>query len=742
MPAISSIFLSLALVLAVIIGPQTRAWTWGPSMLCLGIAVTAAMPSLLRRPRPTGNFHVLAWGALVVGWFAWRAWISPVHELGMADLMLLASAVSSFVVVRSIEGNLLAERILTWSIGLLLAANVGAVALQVMDPAFTPIFRVRAAGFPSGFYAHYNEAANYLVVSCLILSAAALFGRHHLLTRILWGLIAVAALAAIYFTRSRGGILALAAGAGTFVVASLMVGYRTKAKWFGPAIISVPVLAIGVGAFLFLGWQGSQEIRSAEEGVAGIMDNNSRLLLFGIAISCIFLHPIAGGGSRSYSWESFRFFESSAHGDSVTHKPEQVHNELLQAATDYGLAGATLLSLLLGAIVIIAVVRLLFSDSREEEEKTDFWRIAGLSAFAGMFVQSCFSFVFHLVPGVILLGICLAMALRLKSPARPDGTTAKEPGVKGLLAAAGVACLVVLFPLGWKSTKVTTTLWSTYFSKIPLTTPEARAEAMTKAIEIWPSSEFHQERAAILQEYSTKTEDAESRRAKDLAIADYLEAQSLHPYDPAPAINRANLLSQMLEDTQAEEAYDLAIHLQHGMEPAYRARFSLATHLMRKAIRLFSVEDPGPSLSVMENCAAQMERAAKEMHWVTADMLAPRVSVQESLGAAREANGDYPGALIAYDTATRLTHGNHVHYRVGLLYGKLAANAWNARKPGEALGYFISAKFHINLSNSNPQGVTPSQRVEYLAYLDQTIAYLQGAKIQPIAPPKIQDLKN
>ena len=33
-------------------------------------------------------------------------------------------------------------------------------------------------------------------------------------------------------------------------------------------------------------------------------------------------------------------------------------------------------------------------------------------------------------------------------------------------------------------------------------------------------------------------------------------------------------------------------------------------------------------------------------------------------------------------------------------------------------------------------GVTPSQRVEYLAYLDETINYLKGAKIEAAKPPE------
>ena len=90
--------------------------------------------------------------------------------------------------------------------------------------------------------------------------------------------------------------------------------------------------------------------------------------------------------------------------------------------------------------------------------------------------------------------------------------------------------------------------------------------------------------------------------------------------------------------------------------------------------------------------------------------------------------------MAAYDLAVTFSHGTRAHYRAGVLNGKLASIAWSNRLPAEAMGYFIEAKRRINLARDLPQGITPSQRIEYLAYLDQAISYLKGAKIEPIAP--------
>lgn len=695
-------------------------------MLALGVSVAAALPVFWRKGRFPGGGGLIAFGALTAAWFAWRAWISPVAALGQADLLLLAGAVGAFISIRAIEGSAPAERILIWGVALLLLANVIVVRQQVIEPSFSPVFRSRAAGFPSGFYAHYNEAANYLIASSWLLAAVALFGRQGVLTRVLWALIAIAGLAAVYFTRSRGGILGAAVGGGVFACAALAIAQRRRARWFAPALIAIPVIGLALGGFLLSGWEGSQELRRPGSGVERIMDNNCRLYFLGIAVSCIGLHPLAGGGSRSFSWESFRFFENSLQGESTASIPEQVHNEWLQAATDYGVIGAGLLTGLLGALVIAAVVRILFPESSRGPTSGDAWRLGGLAALAGMFVQSCFSFVFHLLPGAILLGICLGQLSR--ASAAPEKISPRT-GSRVLLSLAALACVALLLPMGWKGARVTRVLWRDYLSKVTLSSDESRVEALSEAIRLWPQPAFYQDRAVIFQ---AAAEGRESREAAEQAIRDYENAGRLHPYDPSPVVNRANLLSQLQRDAEAEDAYDRAIQLQGGMEPGFRGHFSLANHLLNKAIRQSGAAEPALALASMEIAAQQIEEAVERMHWVIPDMRGTRVSIHESLGAAREANGDEQGAMAAYDFAVTLDYGAKAHYRAGVLHGKMAAAAWTSRRPSEALAHFIEAKNRIGLTHELPQGVTPGQRAEYLAYLDRTIAFLKGAKIEPM----------
>ncbi|HEX7260929.1 MAG TPA: O-antigen ligase family protein, partial [Luteolibacter sp.] len=408
---------------------------------------------------------MIAFGVLVAGWFAWRAWISPVAELGQADLLLLTGVAGAFISIRAIEGNELAERMLSWGIALLLLANLVVIGKQLGDPTFTPVFESRAADkMISGFFAHYNEAANYLIASSMLVGAAAWFGRHALATRLLWILIAVAGLAGVWLTHSRGGILGAAVGCGVFAAVALMIGKRRGARWFPYALIAIPVIGLAICSFLWMGWHDAQEIRRAGSGIDQLLDNNCRLYFLGIAVSCVALHPFSGGGSRSFGWECFRFVDAKSHGDIITHNPELIHNELVQAVTDYGLIGAGLLIGLLGTLVVVSVVRILFPESSREADSGDAWRLGGLAALAGMFVQSCFSFVFHLLPGILLLGICLGKMSR--SSVNRDNSS-RWIGSKVLISAAALACVMILFPAGWKGTRVTGILWPSYFSKVP-----------------------------------------------------------------------------------------------------------------------------------------------------------------------------------------------------------------------------------------------------------------------------------
>lgn len=730
MPVVSSIFLVISLTLAVVIGPQTRPWTWGPALLALAVATLAAIPVIAWRGKFQGDFGSLVLAALTALWFAIRAWMSPVAELGQADLLLVAAAIGAFVSVRAIAGNMAAERILAWGIALLLLANLVVIGKQVFDPAYTPVFRARPTEkMISGFFAHYNETANYLIASSMMVGAAALFGKHAPTGRFLLGLTALSALAGVWFTLSRGGILGAAVAGGVFFALTMIFGKRRNSKWFAPALITVPVIGIGLGAFLLHGWLNAQDARHAGTGLDELMDNDCRLYFLGIALSCVALHPMAGGGARSFSWECFRFWDKDVQGAGGA-KPGFVHNELAQAAADYGLIGAGLLTGFVATWVITVVLRSLFEEIPNERDHRETWRIGATAALAGMLVQSCFSFVFHLLPGILLLGICLAQMSRTPDKAANSRTV----GTKLILGIAAAASLFLIIPAGWNGARVTKILWPSYFSKVAVTTSEARIEALSDAIEIWPMSTFHQERAALYQTIAAENHSGGHLQDAERAVSDYQQALLLHPHDPGIVVNLANLLSQLQRDHEAEDAFSRALELQGGMEAGFRVHFHLARHLQQKGLRLYHVNKPDEAMETLQAAVTHIEKAIElTPAWViNVEGRNLRISIHENLGTLLEAMSDPQGALQSYDFATSIPGGQRAHYLAGVLIGKQAVDAWMKRRPSEALSLFIEARKRIGQAgNQLPEGVTPSMKAGYMAYLDEKIAFLKGAKVTP-----------
>ena len=731
MSLLSSIFLVLSLVLAVTLGPQTRAWSWGPSLAALAFSLAAALPLIWKRGFARPDRGVLALGGLTAAWFAWRAATSPVAQFGTSDLLLLAAAVGTFIVTIAICGNRSAERVLHWGMALLLVASILVAGKQVADPTYAPIFSQRAdEAMVSGFYAHYNEAANYFIAAALLIGAVGLFGAHRRSTKILFTLIAIAGIACVWFTRSRGGIFGAAIGCLMLAAMALVIGKRRGSKWFAPALIAIPLIGIAVASYWFVGWEEAQRFRTdGRFGMDALFDNSCRLYFYGIALSCIGLHPLLGGGSWSFSWECFRFWDNSVQGIG-SNRPELVHNELLQSATDYGIIGALLLIGLLGMLSLIAIIRTIFDHDPRIADHRWAWRAGGLAALAGMLVQSSFSFVFHHLPGVILLGLCLGQLAWPKQTPRSSSPVAGKAFLSIIIA----ACVVFLLPLAWLGIRVTKELWPIYCQKNQPLSTDARIKALSKAIQIWPSSELHMDRAKLLHELALQSKQPESIDLATKALADYEAAEKINPNDPVFAINSAVVLSGLGQLEKAEACFERGIRLQGGMEAGFRGRYCYAAHLLRKGIALLEKGDKQNAIAALEKSKAEIEQVnAEGAGYSNGDEGRNlRVNIHELLGAAHEFNGNNAKALECYNFASSLPMGNRAHYRAGALIGRMARDAWYQRKPALALALFIEARERIAKAGAQlPNGSTATRRAELMKYFEESIKFLKAAKVVP-----------
>lgn len=733
MPAISSVFLMLATLLAVVIGTQTWAWSWGPGLLALGVAVAAALPTFWRKSRDQSDVGIILFGWLTAGWFAWRCLTSPVAEFGQSDLMLLSATVGAFITARAAAGGNSARAIFYWGTAALLAASLWVIFRQIQDPSFVPVFGGRQGEWPSGFASHYNEAANYLIAASLFLLAAAVLSSHTGWARMVWAILAVAGFAAIWFTRSRGGIFGAAVGLGIFWVLAMIVAKRRNRKWFAPALVAVPVIGITLTVFWLQGWQQAQQIRHQDATgnlISGLLDNDCRLYFLGLAMSGISSHPLWGGGSQSFSWECYRFWDPSELG-SGSSLPVFTHNELVQAANDYGLVGAGLLVGLMSGVALIAVLSILLEPVSKENDGIDAMRVGGLAVLSGMLVQSSFSFVFHHLPGCLFLGVALGhLSLRGISTGWIRRTASRT-----ILSLAALAVLLIVLPLGWKASRTTIALWPSLYSKIPLTSAEARIDSVTEALDSWPDSpSLLKTRGLWFQSALGTPAEKELVDPAQSALKDFEAALRLHPYDPGIAINRANLLSFLKRDDEAGRAYQLAIQLQGGFEAGFRAHYFFSRHLLQKGMAEFRQDAPAPAVVLFDSAVSQIEEAAKLTPGYILGLEGRdlRIRIHEALGIAQEAAGQAEAALRTYETAAALPAGNRLHYRAALLVADKANRQWLSRQASEAMAGFIDAKNRIQKAGGSlPDGVTQEKRAEFLNHLERSLQYLRIARVQP-----------
>lgn len=729
MPLASSIFLTLSLALAVVLGPQMRAWSWGPALLALALALGCAAVAHLRAKRRLIDPGVLVIGVLTALWFAWRAWTSPVAELAHADLLLLAGAVGCFLVVRAISISPRAESVFLWGLAGLLLASVVMVGFQIGDPAWSQ-FRQRPGMWPSAFYGHYNEGANFLIGASFLLLGAAMFGSQGRWTKSVWLLIAIAGVVAVYFTRSRGAILGIVVAVGVLGLLVLIVGARRQARWFAPSMVAFPLLVIAAVIGLFAMWDKAQDMRTeGTKDVADMMDNATRLRNYSLAMETAMLHPWTGGGSRSYSWESLWVWNHEEMGNAGA-LPEQTHNEILQAATDYGLIGAGLLVVLLAWAGLMTVWNTRFADEPGTTTVPpptglagDAMRVGGLAALAGMLVQSSFSFVFHLFPGAMLLGIAMG---RLAEPAM---SPARAPWLTKAAGAALCAMLIAgtVMP-GVMGTRVYAALYPIYLKSDERPGDGEMSDRLTRAIAIWPQSELHNSRAMIHHRHAVDEGGNVDPVHLEQALDDYLAAATHHPKFPSHQVNAARLLSLRDEAERAEELFRQAAELQGGMEMVFGAYYHMALHHQRKGIARWRHGDPGGAVDALQSAREAVEAARSLTVWFTGDYWSLEVSVFQSLGLALEARGDLDGALECFNVASRTRHGHHVHYHAGRVLMRQANAEWHRRKPETAYPIFVAARQRLLQGRNHlPDGISEEDLMEQLAEVDATLRLLRAA---------------
>lgn len=726
----SSIFWIAGFILSALMGPTLKIWTWGPSMLCFAAATAFAIPNIWRDGIGKFNLYILITGLATAAWIAGRAWFSPAEELALIDLSLVAMAVSTFIVFQNAFRSSRAQMIIIVGIALLLSTNLVVMAIQTRDISYNLLIPHATRKWPAGVFRHYSHCAALLIGSSLLLGAFSLKSSWPLIARIGLLLLALTGLAAVFITKSRSGMLGASGGVFTLLIYWLLTSKRDDRKWSGVALVLAPIVMLGIAAIALSTLEAVQQTRNEGSSLIDMMDNDIRLYLYGIALSCISLHPFMGGGSRSFSWENYQFWNIEEIGGFGA-DPEHVHNEFVQVFTDYGIIGAGLLTAFIVGIWILCTFRSLVQGEWTKYAHADAWRIGGIAAFIGIFIQSNFEGILRTAPGAILLAICLAAASheRIHERIHEYSNSVKYLWPRRIsLTAFSLASICLLGFYGWKGSMVSKEVWTTVFEESP-TPAEKKIEAYTNALAHWKLESLFSQRGILRYELaSQKTDKKQSDELLELAIQDSIQAGSLHPYTPLHPRNTANALSRLKRFKESTVYYEKAIHLQGGMEAGYKSRFYFANHLSLAGVQELYTGSTPLAIEHFTRASKLLETFPGYLYGTPYYTLQKNLTLK--LANAFEDQEQFQLALEKYDHASRVDLDPDASYFAGVMLMKTAEIALLDQRPTDALRLFLEAEKRITQITPSST-ISPEERNAILVELRKKIISLEQAQHRP-----------
>ena len=387
------------------LGGAYRVWTWGPGLLICGLVLASLLgaPSL----RSGGWDWHFAGMAVVLGVLGWKAVSSPIAAAGALDLVLIVFVLAGYLIGRAQDAK--RSRALMGGLLVVVACSVTVAAIQWSLPEWNPIYPGRSSNFPSGFFAHYNHAANFGLGAAGLFFSAMLRGAG--VSKGFYGFGLGASVLMVLLSLSRGGNLALVVVA---VVGGVLLSLKLKRRGGRPFLLWA---ALATAALLIAPW-----VDQAFNRLAGIRSNGNvsyegafadggRLSFYDAAWRLFLERPVTGGGAGSFGRDVYQALPLSSN---LRGEPDYAHNEVLQLLVDYGSPCAVLVALLL----LVPIGRQFVRYSLGRSSGGGVWESLGL---LGMLIQSNFDFVFHVAPCAFLAALILGRISRERQ-LRASGT--------------------------------------------------------------------------------------------------------------------------------------------------------------------------------------------------------------------------------------------------------------------------------------------------------------------------------
>jgi hypothetical protein len=411
----------------------------------------------------------------------------------------------------------------------------------------------------------------------------------------------------VYLSHSRGAWLGLGCGTVLVILGWLINLRRTKASWAGLALVIAAVLAplLVTGAWRL----GQQAVADRTNGDSG------RLEFASIAVDLIQEKPLWGGGSRSYYFDSFAKWNPSelwiGSGDI-----QYVHNEYLQAAVDYGLVGFVLLAGVMVLVFFRGVAMMSIGDAKSSGERGI--ALGCMASLAGMGVQAFFSFVYHVLPDVILMGACIGWLVRqpwvLTEPKWQDMRNKEVmrfhwgQGLIGLVVGLSVMALAARDAAAWMI----------MYPRFDFRQKDylVQADRLQRALEIRPDFRYFGFRARLLSLLRTDEKTPiEHRMPLAKQSATLLEAAVERAADSyVDLIHLAMLYDLLGEYDSATPIYLRLMPILGPRESQYGTQYLYARHLSLRAQSLWRNRNPAQALALFLEARKELNSIKLRFH--------------------------------------------------------------------------------------------------------------------------------
>ena len=455
MRVLVAVLLALAVIAAQLIYGGLMRTVFGlPSYSIIALAGILGLGVVFwKRAVPPSPGAIVA--TLVAGGFLiWRSVNSPGQDLAVFYTFLVAACVVVYCLCAAVVTSPASRYVF---VGLLLVAALGQVvvaAIQFSEPGYLwplPWFseqmkawycRPGAGGLARGhgLFLNGNHLAWFLNGMTFLALALACLGRSAIWVKVVLAYVAAVCVAGTVLTLSRGGMVGLAVGMGTFLVLSLValgIGARDRRLVILMVTLAIVVAGLGGGYYLF------SQSTTAQIRMSTMLEDTYRTTLWPAALRQAELEPLIGTGAGSFTQFSRRLRDFSSESDDT-----YAHNDWAQLMADFGFVGLVLVAFAFcinwraGFAGFVDALQQRMAVASRPQSNSAAFGLGAMSALAAFAAHSFFDFDMQLPANALLAAACAGFAAN--SGVALWGSTGKRRAGRWMAGVAACGCGIFL----------------------------------------------------------------------------------------------------------------------------------------------------------------------------------------------------------------------------------------------------------------------------------------------------------